>query len=128
VLKISNIEFPQIGEWFKLFLDYLKEKTGKDSLEIKDKGFITYSYTNLGKDKAVYIEDIYIIPKLRKTGIMLEMIQRIYKESKDKGCVVALGSVQIETNNPEISVRLLLDHGMKILKNENQKIWFWKEL
>jgi len=111
-----------------MYLDYLREKTDKQILEIKDQGFITYSYTTLGDDKAVYVEDIYIVPELRKTKLMLKMIREIYSEAKEKGCSVALGSVQLNTKKPETSIRLLLDHGMKVLRNENQKIWFFKEI
>lgn len=104
------------------------EKTDKLALELPGMGFSIYSYTELFNSQAVYIEDVYVIPKLRKTGLASTMADTIYKEAKKLGCEYALGSVQADTNGATKSLKVLLSHGMKLLKCENELIWFYKDI
>jgi len=111
-----------------LYFDYLKEKTDKKVLEMPGLGFSTYSYTELFNSDAVYIEDVYVIPKLRRTRLASTMANEIYKKAKELGCEYALGSVQVDTKDATESLKVLIAHGMKLLKCEDQLIWFYKEI
>ena len=111
-----------------MYLDYMREKTDKKILEIKDEGFAVYEYTTLDGKPAVYIEDIYIIPKLRQTRLASKMSDIIYAEAKELGCTIALGSVHTNIKGATTSMKVLLAHGMKLLKSDNELIWFYKEI
>ena len=109
-----------------MYLDYIREKTNKKVLEIADKGFATYEYTTIGEDKAVYIEDIYVIPELRETGLASEIANKIYAEAKELGCTYAVGSVNTNIEGTTVSMKVLMSHGMEFLKIDNELIWFYK--
>ena len=61
-----------------LWAEYKKEREGKSVLEWKD-AFTVYSYPGEG---LCYVEDVYVKPKLRKSGLGRAMVEEIKKEAK----------------------------------------------
>lgn len=106
-----------------LFLRYKKERENVESIQV-DGGFITYKFL----PDYCYIEDFYIVPELRRTGLIYDLASQVEEIARKQGYLKMLGSVVIDTNNPEISLIGCLKHGYKILKLEGNIIWLHKEL
>lgn len=106
-----------------LYSQYISEKTNKKILET-DTGFATYSIT----ESTVYLEDIYIVPAYRKTGLAAKMADQIAEIAKAKGCSKMFGSVIPTTSGSTESLKVLLAYGMKLDSATNNFIVFVKEL
>jgi GNAT superfamily N-acetyltransferase len=111
-----------------MWLNYLKERNPELNVYECDKGFATYKYMNLGEYKAVYIEDIYVAPEYRNENVASKMSSIIRDIAKQEGCKYMLGTVCPSSNGSTDSLRVLLAHGMTLLKSEDNLIWFYKDL
>jgi len=103
---------------------YLTEKTNKSIVETET-GFAMYSFPD---STTVYIEDIYVLPELRKAGEAAEMADRIVEIAKSKGCTRLLGSVIPSTKNSTDSLRVLLAYGMRLDSSTADFILFTKDI
>ena len=111
-----------------MWLNYVRERDQSIKVVELPEGFATYKYMDLGSAKAVYIEDIYVLPDYRDEKIASKMSQMVQEQAKLDGCQYLLGTVCPESNNSTASLKVLLAHGMTLLKSEPNLIWFYKEL
>jgi len=114
-----------IGE-FDMLADYFWEREGKFCLVREDEGFAKYS---INGDEC-YIEDIYVVPEKRKTGIASQMADEIAASAKDHGCKYLVGSVAPEARGSTESMKVLLAYGMRIhsINHEKRLIIMAKEI
>ena len=110
------------------YKDYLLLRNPDLHILEKDYGFATYKYMDLGVGKAVYIEDIYVEEKYRGLYKATELSEEIQNIAKSDGCTYLLGTVNVSAPNPNDSIKVLLAHGMSVLKAENNAIWFFKPI
>ena len=111
-----------------MWLNYLKERDPSINVIELPEGFATYKYMDLGSAKAVYIEDIYVSPEHRDENIASKMSQMVQDKAKLDGCEYLLGTVCPESKGSTASLKVLLAHGMTLLKSEPNLVWFYKEL
>jgi uncharacterized radical SAM superfamily Fe-S cluster-containing enzyme len=109
-----------------LYADYLVEKTNDKILEHGSSGFATYRFLDDGK--TVYIVDIYVVGKFRKSGLAKEMADKIAVEAKKLGAVKMLGTVIPSNKNSTESLKVLIAYGMRLVSSGNDLIVFEKEL
>lgn len=107
-----------------LYSSYLSEKTDKEILETEH-GFATYSFPD---PQTVYIEDIYVLPKHRKTGEASLLATKIMGIAKERGCTKMVGTVQPSTKNSTDSLRVLLAYGMTLESSLNNLIVFSRSI
>lgn len=107
-----------------LWADYKKEREGKEILE-KEDGFAIYSWT---QDGGCYIEDIYVKPDKRKSGLAREMADQIKIIAKERECKFILGSVLCGANGDTDSLKVLLSYGMKLWEVHGNLIIFGQEI
>lgn len=105
------------------FAKYIYERMNKSIVEDAD-GFATYYFSQ----DACYIEDIYVVPEKRKSGVAKKYADKIAIEAGQKGCKVLLGSVKPSANGSTESVKVLLAYGFRIVSSQPDFIWFEKEL
>jgi predicted GNAT superfamily acetyltransferase len=111
-----------------MFKDYLKERLGREMLE-SEHGFVIYGFNCLGLDMPhVYIEDIYVTPEKRKSGEAARLADKIAEMAKSKGIRAMVGSVAIDANGSEASLKVLIAYGMKPLSANNNTIYMCKEI
>jgi len=91
-----------------------------------DFGFATYRH--LPDQKATYIIDIYVVPKLRRSGLAKELADQIAIEAKSVGHTKLMGSVVPSAKNSTASVSILIAYGMTLKSSTNDFIVFEKEL
>lgn len=112
-----------------MYTAYLHERENKSVLETTH-GFTIYGYNCVpGLDfPHVYIQDNYVIPEMRKSGVAREMADKICAEAKKKGIGILMGSVDGNANNAHESMLVLIAYGMKLYTIDGSTAWFSKEL
>lgn len=112
-----------------MYARYLKETQNKEMLETPH-GFLTYGF-NCVPGVAFphcYIEDIYVIPEMRKTHIASTMADRVASIAKERGCKLLLGSVNAKSSDPNRSLLVLQAYGMRLCSIATDTLWMVKDL
>lgn len=107
-----------------LYAQYIKEREEKDIIE-SDEGFATYKIFDNGE---CYLQDIYVIPAMRKSGLATEMADKVVAIAKEKGCHTLIGSVCLDTNNTTRNMKVFLAYGMQIHKVIGSLIFLTKKI
>lgn len=107
-----------------LYGQYLKERSGRGILECKE-GFATFDYVN---EDIVYIVDLYVVPKKRKTRIAAGLADKIVEQAVKDGKKFLLGSVDASAKNAETSMKVLEAYGMRVHKITEPLIFYVKDI
>jgi GNAT superfamily N-acetyltransferase len=107
-----------------LFSDYINEREGKQILE-SDKGFATYKIFDNGE---CYLQDIYVIPDERKSGLATEMADKVVEIAQEHGCKTLIGSVCIDDLNCTRNMKVFLAYGMQMHKIIGTMIFLKKDI
>jgi ribosomal protein S18 acetylase RimI-like enzyme len=102
---------------------YLKEREGLETLE-KEYGFAIYKLR--GTD--CYIQDIYVLPEHRKSGLCFSMADEISQIAKQQGYKILTGSVDNRASGAEGSHKVLKAYGMKPYAIEDYVTYYFKEI
>jgi ribosomal protein S18 acetylase RimI-like enzyme len=105
------------------YSQYLKEREGLETLETLH-GFALYK---IQQDEC-YIQDIYVLPDKRRSGVASQMADAVAERAKSKGCRWLVGSVSPAANNAHTSLMVLIHYGMKLQKADKDIIFFAKEI
>lgn len=106
-----------------LYSMYVLEKEGKETLEIPNKGFITYK--RVGDLCHIYI--LYIHPNYRDAKLARDLVRAIAdKFGNDiKGISAVCYTKQENTTN---TMKILLHYGFEIVGTDKDDILLYKEL
>jgi predicted GNAT family acetyltransferase len=107
-----------------LYAQYIKETCNRGTVETKD-GFATFEFIN---DKMVYIVDIYVVPKKRKTGVAKDLADSIVSAVKPMGVTQLLGSVDLGIKGAETSEKVLIAYGMVECLTQHHMKFFVKDI
>lgn len=107
-----------------MWADYLRERSGKEVLQDPN-GFTVYSFPG---DGICYIEDNWVVPEFRKSGVAKKMADKIVIEAKERGCDTLLGSVDMTSKAPGMNMKVLLAYGMEPYLTEGKLIYFRKDI
>ena len=107
-----------------LYAEYLKERENKTIIE-SENGFITYQIFDNG---ICYIQDIYVIPEMRKSGLTTSMQNAVIEIAKSKLCHTLIGSVCLDTNEPTRNLQILLNDGWQLDKIGGNMIFVHKKI
>ncbi len=106
----------------ELFAQYISERLDQGIVDIPGQGFATFKIER----PVVYVADVYVVPELRKTGLASKMVDQIADLGKKQGCSVIKTTVQINTNNSDISETAILAYGFEFdffLAEKNLKVF-----
>jgi predicted GNAT family acetyltransferase len=106
-----------------LYGKYILERENKYILE-KEYGFATYKI----EPEYIYIEDIYVLPELRKSDKAAKMADEIVEIAKKQGKTHIIGSVDMNANGATTSLKVLLGYGFSLLQSTETMIYFKKEI
>mgnify|MGYP000517407130 CR=1 FL=1 len=112
-----------------LYGEYIFERLGKSICE-SDYGFaIHFDVEHPVLGTVVYIEDIYVVERHRRSHAAAGMADRIAADAVARGIKVMLGSVSARAKGSTDSLRVLLGYGM-VLDHVGQDglIYFTKRL
>ena len=107
-----------------LYAQYIKERCGRGILETKE-GFATFDYVS---PDTVYIVDLYVAPKFRKTRVAATLADEIVRQAVKDGRKYLLGSVDASAKGAEDSCKVLEAYGMKIIKIAEPMIFYSKQI
>jgi GNAT superfamily N-acetyltransferase len=107
------------------FGDYIKERLGKEIIEIAE-GFATYYFFE--NDMCCYLEDIYIEPASRRKGVATILAKLVEEKAREKGAIVLFGSVLPAAGGSTASLKALLAYGFELHGIEGDLIMFKKPL
>ena len=105
-----------------LWSEYREERNEAKFIE-KENGFASYSIHN----DECYLQDIYVRPEFRKTGLAKELADEVCKKAIEGNCKRLIGSVVVGTRGDSLNLRLLLEHGMKLLSVNNNIIYVYRD-
>lgn len=111
-----------------LYFRYLEERQPDKKVISSEKGFIIYSFTQIGTKLAIYVEDIYVTPEHRKNNVAVTLAEKVASQGRESGCELMLGTVVPSAKGSTISLKVLLAYGMQLLQSKDDIIWFYKEL
>lgn len=111
-----------------LYAQYLKERGNKNIIE-DQYGFAVYSPYKEG----IYLEDIYVEPALRKSGLAKELHDKVVEITKQLGLKKIYGSVvpsinQKASTNPTEMVKWMFSQGYSLDECFNGIIILSKEV
>lgn len=106
-----------------LYAQYIKEREEKEIVE-NEFGFATYKIYG----DAVYIEDIYVVPAMRKTGMAKTIVDQICFYAKEKGAKKVFGSADVTAQGATESIQFLLAFGSAVHSVSGNLIYFSKEI
>jgi GNAT superfamily N-acetyltransferase len=107
-----------------MYLDYVKERTGKEYYETAY-GFVIYSWY---LTDAIYIEELYIKPDARLSGNGTKMVDAVCDLARAAGKKYLVGSVCPEAGDSTGSLKALLAYKMRLWKCEPGLIYLIKDL
>lgn len=112
-----------------MYAAYLLETQNKHMLETPH-GFLTYGFDCVPGVRAphVYIEDLYVAPAARKTGVASEMADQVAMIAKERGCKLLLGSVNARSSDPNRSLLVLQAYGMRLCSIATDTLYMVKDL
>lgn len=103
-----------------------REERGEAFFIEEENGFASYSIEANGEE--CYLQDIYVRPAFRKTGLATELADKVCSIGKEKGCKVLTGSVVVGSKDDTVSMKVFLAYGMKLLLVRDNIIYVYKEL
>lgn len=106
-----------------LFAAYFKELAGEDTI-IVDDGFVVFSE----EEDHVYLKDIYVRPEARHTGLGQELLAAVENIARQLKKPRIVGSVVPSYAGSTKRTEGMLKIGFKVLKAEQDIIYFIKEL
>lgn len=106
-----------------LFSDYKLEREDKHVLELEH-GFAVYSFG----DDFCYLEDIYVRPEIRRSGLGSKMADQISNLARERGLKRLFGSVSTSGKNAHENLLALLAYGFRLHKSTQDLIYFVKDL
>jgi GNAT superfamily N-acetyltransferase len=106
-----------------MYGQYIKEREDFDILE-DDYGFATYKIIN----NECYLRDIFVIKQFRQHNHATKLADTVSKIAKDAGCLRLLGTVAPSASGSSLSMKLLLDYGMRLKSSSNDFIVLEKDL
>lgn len=107
-----------------LYAQYLAEREEKEIIE-SDKGFATFKTFENGE---CYLQDIFVVPKQRQSGLATEMANKVVEIAKERGCNKLIGSVCVDDKNATRNMTVFLAYGMQIYKNVGTMIFLSKDI
>lgn len=110
-----------------LYAQYLMERTG-DLIHRHEDGFATFRYLKNGDKKSVYIVDIFVVKKARKSGVATLIADLVAAEARLEGCTEMLGTVCPSANGSTVSLKSLLGYGFELMSASNDAIILRKDL
>lgn len=106
-----------------LYAEYIKERQGSDILETKY-GFATFNL--LGQE--CYVQDVYVVPEYRKSGVCKALIENIEVIANTNKCQYLTTSVSPVAKNSTDSIKICLRLGFQLFRSDSSLIYFMKRL
>lgn len=105
------------------YAKYLRERDNAILVD-KPEGFYVYSIS----DRIIYISEIYILPEHRKGLRLYRWCMEAINIGVAEGCTHVVGSVDIDTNNWQVSEKLMLKYGFTCYRVDGSLKYYSKSI
>lgn len=106
-----------------LYGKYIKERLGREIIETEHAFITFYQY-----EDGYYVENVYVDPDYRKTGIASSLVDEVAEIAINAGYKKLYVSVVPSANGSNDSMRAILAYGFKLNSSANNFILLKKEL
>lgn len=106
-----------------LWSDYFEETSGIKTIE-EEWGFVSYSFA----DPFCRIEDLYVVPHLRKGTRGLHLLNRVAEKAKEHGSTHLWTQVWVTNHGADRALRANLACGFKMIDAQNGRIIMTKPI
>lgn len=112
-----------------MYTRYLKESQNKEVIETPH-GFLTYGFDCVPgvAFSHVYIEELYVVPEMRKARVAATMADKVADIAKERGVTKMLGSVSLGRKGADENLEVLKRYGMRLFAAHEQTIYTIKDL
>lgn len=107
-----------------LYAEFIKEREDKEIVETEN-GFATYKLFDNGE---CYLQDIYVQPAHRKSGLATSLADTVCEIARDHGCKKLVGSVCVDDHSATRNMKVFLAYGMQIYKIVGSLILLEKDI
>ena len=91
--------------------------------------FLTYKIQEVEGETVIYIIDLWAHPNYRQRHVASDLADSLIEKEKQTYPIVKLyGSVDMNSNNPTMNMKVLLAYGMKLSHIEGDMIYLEKEI
>lgn len=93
-------------------------------------GFLTYGFNCVPgvSFPHIFIEDLYVVPDMRKSHIATTMADRVAGIAKERGIIKMIGAVRLGRDGADTRLEVLKRYGMRLLAAQDQIIFVIKDL
>lgn len=106
-----------------LWPEYKKAVLGTETLE-DEKGLISFNIM----EPVCYIDVIYVRPEFREQRIAAQMADTVSEIARGRGCTDLHCQVWLGAKDPNLSLKVILAYGFKLIGAENNRILLSKSL
>lgn len=107
-----------------LYKQYLKERDGAE-LHFDENGFVTFS---IKTDHFCYLSEIYVVKAKRGSMAAIRLYNLVLKAAVAQNCKALIGSVDITTNNWQLSEKIMKKMKFQLLSVDGNMRYFWLKL
>lgn len=109
-----------------MYKEYVENQLDNRFVHETNEGFITYNVKP--EHKECQLEEIYVKPEFRRTGVAKKLRDYAANHGKELGCEYIRGSIIIGTRMAEESCRAMLKYGYKFWYTDGIVIYFKKDI
>lgn len=102
-----------------MYKEYIKEREGLDTLEYEDKGFICFKFVDDRRGKYCFINDYFVMPEFRRSGIGYKLADMVFSRAKEYGFDKVACQSDESANNHDLSRLTILNFGFKQYHKED---------
>ena len=106
-----------------LWSDYLLERLGHEVIEVEE-GFAQISFV----DGICGLENIYVLPLFRKTGVAGVLLGKVTLRAKELGCTKVATQVWPSIKGADAALSAAIKYGFKLISADNRRILMIKEI
>lgn len=105
-----------------LYSKYLMEKEGKRTIEVENKGFVTYKIVN----EMCHVCVLYVDPMERNTRVARQLMNGLKEKYADK-CRAFTATVYTKQFNTTATLKTLLFFGFEVVGVQGEEILLYKD-
>lgn len=106
-----------------LYAKYIKERQDLDIIE-REHGFLSYRI----EDNHLFIADLFVEKEHRGNGLVQDMVNEVENIASEFNRKYLMATVCPNTNNADISIKVVGSFGGKFLEIKDNMLYFIKEI
>ena len=117
----------QVNKIDSLYAAYKLEFENVFTVYEPEIGFANFKFED---ENAIYVQEVYVTPEARGQRWAAQLTGKCIKEAKEINPNINMiyTTVGVQGNTVNSSLRAITEYGFKLLKTDNELIYFYKEI